>query len=236
MGFRMTWDEDIRTRFPDWKTDAALARWLSVRQELSLENSVKGEVIARAPFGVWIDIGIDRPALLLVPEIKGAREKAISFDEYPLIGSSIEARIIHLSDRGDISLSQQLLPPIGNSADLRVVLEAELGYCTCVSDDAIPLLRDILRLAKARSESLNDIELFKRESQALEDRRMHAKSPGLASWFVHGLERAELVHHNYNVTDLWITNKGRALLRALEEFPNPALLMDEETNEADKPD
>jgi ribosomal protein S1 len=104
----MTWGEDVKGRFPYWGTEAALARWPSIRQQLSAGQTVRGEVIARAPFGVWIDIGVDHPALLLVPEMEGARQRSISFEEYPLVGTLVEARIISLGERGEISLTQHV--------------------------------------------------------------------------------------------------------------------------------
>ncbi|HTU90538.1 MAG TPA: hypothetical protein VMF69_10725 [Gemmataceae bacterium] len=109
----MAWDEDIRARFPDWGTDAALARWPAIRSRLSIGQEVRGEVIARAPFGVWIHIGAGHPALLLVPEMAGARERPIKFEEYPPLGSTIEARIVALGDRGEIALSQHPQAALG---------------------------------------------------------------------------------------------------------------------------
>jgi hypothetical protein len=76
----MGWGEDIKARFPDWGTDHVLTIWPSIRQHVMIGQTVFGEVVARAPFGVWIDIGIGHPALLLVPEMLGARERSISFD------------------------------------------------------------------------------------------------------------------------------------------------------------
>lgn len=102
----MAWDEDIRVRFPDRGTEAAQARWPAVRAELTAGQVVRGQVIARAPFGVWVDIGAGHPALLLVPEMTGARERPVRFEEYPELGAVVEARIISLSDRAEISLTQ----------------------------------------------------------------------------------------------------------------------------------
>lgn len=103
----MTWDSDIRARFPDWGTDAALARWPELRARLVLGQPVCGEVIARAQFGVWVDIGVGHPALLLVPEMAGADARPIRFEEYPAIGAVVEASVISLGDRAEISLTQR---------------------------------------------------------------------------------------------------------------------------------
>jgi predicted RNA-binding protein with RPS1 domain len=102
----MAWVDDIRARFPDWRTAAALARWPDVRARLSIGQAVHGEVIARTPFGVWVDIEVGQPALLLVPEMSGAREQRITFEQYPALGAVIDAHVIALGDRGEIGLSQ----------------------------------------------------------------------------------------------------------------------------------
>jgi hypothetical protein len=102
----MAWDDDIRARFPDWGTDAALARWPDVRARLAIGQTVRGEVIARAPFGVWLNIDVGHPALLLVPEMAGARDRPIRFEEYSPLGVVVEARIVWLGDRAAISLTQ----------------------------------------------------------------------------------------------------------------------------------
>jgi predicted RNA-binding protein with RPS1 domain len=105
----MAWGEDIRSRFPDWGTEAALSRWPQIRAALRVGQMVSGTVIARAPFGVWLDIGVGHPALLLVPEMRGAKERRIAFEDYPQIGTSVDAQIVALGDRGEISVSQHPL-------------------------------------------------------------------------------------------------------------------------------
>jgi ribosomal protein S1 len=102
----MAWGEDIRARFPDWGTEAALARWPAIKAGLAVGQLVRGEVIARAPFGVWVDIGAGHPALLLVPEMAGAQERSIRFEEYPELGAVVEARVVSLGDRAEISITQ----------------------------------------------------------------------------------------------------------------------------------
>ena len=102
----MGWAEDIRARYPDWGTDGALVQWNEARERIRIGQSVRGSVIARAPFGVWLDIEVGHPALLLVPEMRGAKEHRITFDDYPVIGAVVEAHIVALGDRGEIALSQ----------------------------------------------------------------------------------------------------------------------------------
>ena len=104
----MGWGEDIRARYPRWGTEAALARWPEIRERLRIGQPVRGSVIARAPFGVWLDIDAGHPALLLVPEMRGAEERRITFDDYPAIGEVVEAWIMALGERAEIGLTQRI--------------------------------------------------------------------------------------------------------------------------------
>ncbi len=97
------WDADVRSHFPDWQTDVARERWPDIRRSLSVGQSVSGEVIARAPFGVWLDIDVPQPALLLVVNMRNAKTRRITFDGYPVRGATIQARINALGDDGETS-------------------------------------------------------------------------------------------------------------------------------------
>ena len=101
------WDADIRAVFPDWQTDAAAERWPTIREILNIGQTVTGKVVSRAPFGVWLDINVNQPALLLVVNMDGANNRRISFDDYPAIGSELTTRINALGDNGEIGLTQQ---------------------------------------------------------------------------------------------------------------------------------
>ena len=101
------WDADIRAVFPDWQTDAAVERWPAIKESLSVGETVSGKVISRAPFGVWLDIEVGQPALLLVVNMDGANNSRITFNDYPQKGIVLTARINALGDRGEIGLTQQ---------------------------------------------------------------------------------------------------------------------------------
>ncbi len=101
------WDADIRAVFPDWLTDSAAERWPAIRQSLTIGQTVTGQVISRAPFGVWLDIGVNQPALLLVVNMDGAKTRRITFDDFPEKGSKLSARVNALGDGGEIGLTQQ---------------------------------------------------------------------------------------------------------------------------------
>ena len=100
------WNADVRSRFPEWQTDVARERWPDIRRGLAVGQSVSGEVIARAPFGVWLDIDVPQPALLLVVNMKDAKVRRITFDDYPVMGTTVQAFINALGDNGEIGLTQ----------------------------------------------------------------------------------------------------------------------------------
>jgi predicted RNA-binding protein with RPS1 domain len=100
------WMQEIRTRFPDWQTSDALARWTENKARLKVGQQVSGTVIARAPFGVWLDIDAGHPALLLVTEMATLPSQPIPFADYPAIGAPVMATIVALGDKAEIGLSQ----------------------------------------------------------------------------------------------------------------------------------
>ena len=112
--------------------------------------------------------------------------------------------------------------PIESREALLRVLETDLGYCDCAYDDALPLLRDFLRAVSAWNDSGDDAERRQSAHQSMRQLLNANGSAGMLSLFVHFLERANLVQHNFNLYDLWITPRGRWVLAGLERFgPKP---------------
>ncbi|MEM6260433.1 MAG: hypothetical protein AAGI37_19335 [Planctomycetota bacterium] len=108
----MAWGDDLKAAFPDWRKESGLRRWPEVLRELSVGQAITGKVVARAPFGVWLDIGVSFPALLLVPNMKDAKSRRISFDEYPVLGGQVSGRIVSLGKTGEIGLAQNEEHPV----------------------------------------------------------------------------------------------------------------------------
>jgi hypothetical protein len=103
---QLEWRDDIKRHFPLWETTEALANWPDVLHKLKPGQAVTGTVIARAPFSVWLDIGVGFPALLLVVYMKGADTRRITFDDYPAMGERVEGWITAMGDRGEIGVTQ----------------------------------------------------------------------------------------------------------------------------------
>lgn len=114
------------------------------------------------------------------------------------------------------------LKPIDSAEALFQVLRTELEYCACAYEDTVPVLRELLGHVVKRSDSVRGHdEAFSGASRALEEWMFSQASSGMASWMVCLLERAGLVFHGAHVLDVWITDKGRWLWKALVRFPNP---------------
>ncbi len=109
-----------------------------------------------------------------------------------------------------------LFPEVTSREQLEAVLGSELGYCGCASVGALAVLRDLLRAAESRTDSTGDAVAFAQASRGLEARL--AEGDGWAEWLVYGLEQRGFVWHGFRQVDLWITDKGRLLLRAVDQF------------------
>lgn len=84
-----TWRDDLLDVFPDWETK-------ELEAQLSIAQEVKGIVVARAPFGVWLDIGVEVPALLLVVEMWQAAHGQVVFTDYAPKGTLVRAQVISI--------------------------------------------------------------------------------------------------------------------------------------------
>jgi ribosomal protein S1 len=101
----LAWMDDIRRRFPDWNTSAALGRWPEIQNELAVGQRVSGEVIADMRSGVWVDIGVSIPALLHLTDRENVSGRPPTIHNNPAVGAIIDCRIRKLVN-GKIVLTQ----------------------------------------------------------------------------------------------------------------------------------
>jgi hypothetical protein len=107
-------------------------------------------------------------------------------------------------------------PDFADLAELRRHLRDLTGFCDCATDDALPLLREMLQAAAARSDAASGpAEAFRAQTEVVENLLSQSTRAGYACWFVYALERADLLTHGFNVTDIWITERGRKVLAGL---------------------
>ena len=98
--------DDVRCAFPDWQSDSAFQRWPQVKRRFHIGQHVSGNVIALAPFGVWLDIHESWPALILIHNMAMAQDSSTGFNDFPVMGTVIHGRINALGDRGELGLTQ----------------------------------------------------------------------------------------------------------------------------------
>ena len=99
------WRADLRQHYPDWGTPQWEERWQTAVPPAQIGDELTGKVISRAGFGVWVDAGIDCPALLLVTEI--GVPGPLKFEDYPRLGEEITARVRSVGLTGEVSLTQR---------------------------------------------------------------------------------------------------------------------------------
>ena len=90
--------EDLAKHFGDYRAVDREKAWLRAKRSLPLGSLVSGQVKAQYPFGVFVDIGCDFPALLLVVRFVDAHVKRYDLSMYPSIGTTLSARVCAFDD------------------------------------------------------------------------------------------------------------------------------------------
>ena len=104
--------EDLEKLFPDHESDARATAWDEAKRRLPVGTSVTGVVVARYPFGAFVDIALGFPALLEVIEIEGLSPERYRAGGWCPEGSRVTARVMGFQDRTrQIYLSQVRLMP-----------------------------------------------------------------------------------------------------------------------------
>lgn len=93
------WGSLVSTHFPRRAEDVEQQDWGAVKTQLPVGQTVRGVVVARAPFGAWLDIGVAFPALLLIPEIAGLTPERYRAGDWCPVGGTEEATIVGFHDR-----------------------------------------------------------------------------------------------------------------------------------------
>ncbi len=100
--------DELRACFGDYESEEKSQAWLDTKSSLQVGSLVSGKVVARRQFGVFVDIGLDFPALILVVKLRNAdKTPYTSMEMYPAIGDTVEARVYAFADHNrQIGLSQ----------------------------------------------------------------------------------------------------------------------------------
>lgn len=94
------WDQRLADRLPRRNDVAANCEWAALKQRLAVGQSITGEVIARAPFGAWVDLGVGFPGLLEIICIADLTPEQYRAGDWCPVGSKVTAFIGGFRDDG----------------------------------------------------------------------------------------------------------------------------------------
>jgi ribosomal protein S1 len=103
----MSVEGGIENVFGDYRSPDKGRDWAEARSVLVVGELVRGRVIERRQFGVFVDIGVGFPALLEVVRFKDARQRRYDLGDYPAVGDTITARVVAFNEANrQVGLSQ----------------------------------------------------------------------------------------------------------------------------------
>ncbi len=96
----VTAGDQVDRFFPGFDSPERSSAWEAIKSRLSNGSTVRGTVVAVWPIGVLVDLGVGFPALLPDLAFKDAKRRnySIPIEEYPAVGSIVEARIWQCQD------------------------------------------------------------------------------------------------------------------------------------------
>ena len=106
---QMATEEVLAALFPGFMSDHARLTWLMIQKRLTLGQTLSGKVVHIEPFGVFADVGLGFPALILVTRFHDAETVRRSFaNEFPQIGETIEGSVYAFCEHPrEIALTQR---------------------------------------------------------------------------------------------------------------------------------
>ncbi len=91
------WDQKTKQHFGDYLS--LDDEWEIIKNKYQIGDKITGKVIAKAPFGAWVDIEVGFPALLEIIDIKDLKPTKYQADDWCPEDSLIEAKIAGFIDR-----------------------------------------------------------------------------------------------------------------------------------------
>jgi hypothetical protein len=86
--------------FPGHRSPSRSPDWEALKRRLAVGRAVTGSVVARSPFGAWIDLGVGFPALLEITVMKGLTPERYRADDWCPPGSEVTAFVGGFRDDG----------------------------------------------------------------------------------------------------------------------------------------
>src|SRR5262245_29791726 len=79
--------------FPGHRSPSRSAEWDALKQRIAVGQTVTGTVVAKSPFGAWIDFGVGFPGLLEILVIEGLTPEQYRADNWCAPGSEVTAYV-----------------------------------------------------------------------------------------------------------------------------------------------
>jgi hypothetical protein len=89
---------EIRLSRPDFRPNSTYKR--TSTQRLAVGQTVTGTVVAKSPFGAWIDLGVGFPALLEILVMEGLTPERYRADDWCPLGSEVTSFVGGFRDDG----------------------------------------------------------------------------------------------------------------------------------------
>jgi ribosomal protein S1 len=105
----MSTNDDLGRAFGNYLEPEKAADWELAKARLHAGSRVSGKVVARYIFGIFLDIGVDFPALLEIIQFNPPlKRRPVVLEDYPAVGSMIDARVVAFNDRNrQVGLTQR---------------------------------------------------------------------------------------------------------------------------------
>ncbi len=85
--------DDLDRHFPGHRSPEQAAAWEAAKARMPMGSRASGVVIARYPFGAFVDLGVGFPALLEIIFMDGLTPERYQADNWCPVGSSVTAFI-----------------------------------------------------------------------------------------------------------------------------------------------
>jgi hypothetical protein len=95
----MSINDELERLFPSHRSPDRGADWEALKQRLTYGQPVTGTVVAKSPFGAWVDLGVGFPALLEIIGIAGLTPEKYRASDWCPVGSEVSAFIGSFRDR-----------------------------------------------------------------------------------------------------------------------------------------
>lgn len=83
--------DDLDRLFPGHRSPDRTVDWEELKRRLTYGQTVTGTVVAKSPFGAWVDLGVGFPALLEIVVIAGLTPERYRAGDWCPVGSEITA-------------------------------------------------------------------------------------------------------------------------------------------------